>query len=264
MQRLVKLVSALNPKIIVGMPAYNEAGRIENFIRELNEVITEVQLTFLVVDDASTDSTYQSLLSLSNTDINLEVHQNLSNRGHGPSTLRALSLAAKNGPDCILMIDGDGHFDAHEVNRVLTYFLANSFEVVEGVRVHRQDPLFRKIVSLATRFLVARRSRKWPIDANTPLRIYNLETARAILDLIPHNSLVPNLHISTVTRTKPFKFAELQINPFVRISSNPESTPQKSQTGTTWRQSIKNLPSYKFMKFCMLASTEWVKANKTK
>lgn len=246
------------------MPAYNEAGRIESFIRELNEVITDVQLTFIVVDDASTDSTYQSLLTLANTDINLEVHQNFSNRGHGPSTLRALSLAAEKRPDCILMIDGDGHFDAHEVNKVLTYFLANNFEVVEGVRVHRQDPLFRKIVSLATRFLIARRSRTWPIDANTPLRIYNLETARAILNLIPLNSLVPNLHISTLTRTKPFNFAEIRIKPFVRSSITPESTPQKSQTGTSWGKSIKNLPSYKFMKFCVRASVELKKANKTK
>ena len=71
------------------MPAYNEAGRIENFIQELTKKIKGVDLSFIVVDDASSDSTYKSLIDLSTTGINLTVLQNLVNEGHGPSTIKA-------------------------------------------------------------------------------------------------------------------------------------------------------------------------------
>lgn len=261
---MVKLAASLNSKVIIGMPAYNEVGRIENFIRELIQEVIDVELSFIVVEDASTDSTYESLEALSSTGINLTVHRNSANQGHGPSTIKALELAVERESDCILMIDGDGHFNGHEVHNILTFFLANHFDVVEGVRVHRGDPVFRKIVSSITRHLIAHRSGHRPGDANTPLRLYKIDTAKLMLARIPKYSLIPNLHISSLTRTMPIRFTEFQIKPFVRITSMSQSIPPKREFRTSWKPNLGILPNFKFIKFCFKAASEWISTNKTK
>lgn len=245
------------------MPAYNEAGRIENFIQELNQEIKGVELSFIVVDDASSDSTYESLIVLSSKDINLTVEQNLVNQGHGPSTIKALTLAVNQKPDCILMIDGDGHFDCIEVSNILTFFLENTYEIVEGVRIHRADPAFRRIVSSIARWLVARKSGVRPGDANTPLRLYKTETAKLLLTYIPRNSLIPNLHISSLTRTLPLKFKEFQIKPYIRTATVELTNPPMQQIGTSWGPSISVLPNSKFIKFCIKSTLEWLKTDGT-
>ncbi len=245
------------------MTAYNEAGRIDNFIQELNMELKGVELSFFVVDDASNDSTFESLKALSSTGINLSVHQNLVNLGHGPSTITALDFAVNECPDCILMIDGDGHFDCLDVRNILTYFLENDYCIVEGVRMYRADPFFRKIVSSITRLLVASKSGKWPADANTPLRLYTTTAAKLLLTHIPKNSLIPNLHVSSLTRTLPITFQEFKIKPFTRSTTVEQSDLSKHQIGSTWGQNNNILPNKKFIKFCVNASFEWIKAYKT-
>ena len=257
------MVASLTPKVLIAMPAYNEAGRIENFIQELSQEIKGVELSFIVVDDASSDSTYESLVVLSTQDINIAVEQNLVNQGHGPSTIKALTLAVNQKPDCILMIDGDGHFDCTEVSNILTFFLENSYDIVEGVRIHRNDPFFRRIVSSITRWLVARESGVQPGDANTPLRLYKTETAKLLLTHIPRNSLIPNLHISSLTRTLPLKFREFQVKPYIRPSTVAIANPTMQQIGTSWGPSINVLPNSKFIKFCVKSTFEWLEISRT-
>lgn len=244
------------------MPAYNEAGRIENFIQELNQEIKGFELSFIVVDDASSDSTYESLEVLASTGIDLTVEKNLVNQGHGPSTIKALTLAANQKPDCILMIDGDGHFDCIEVSNILNFFLMNSYEIVEGVRIHRTDPLFRRIVSSITRWLVARKSGVRPSDANTPLRLYKTETAKLLLTYIPKKSLIPNLHISSLTRSLPLKYKEFQIKPYIRLARVELANPSMQQIETSWGPSINFLPNSKFIKFCIKSTFEWLKTDR--
>ena len=257
------LAASLNPRVLIAMTAYNEADRISNFILELNVELKGIELSFFVVDDASSDSTFDSLITLSSTGINLSVQQNLVNLGHGPSTIIALAFAVNQHPDCILLIDGDGHFDCLDVRKILTYFLENNYDIVEGVRMHRADPLFRKIVSNITKLLVASKSGTWPADANTPLRLYTSAAAKLMLAYIPKNSLIPNLHVSSLTRTLPISFQEFQIKPFTRSTNLEQSDVSKHQSGSTWGQNNNILPNQKFIKFCVNASFEWLKAYRT-
>ena len=254
------MVTSINPKVLIAMPAFNEAGRIEGFIQDLNLEIKGVDLSFIVVDDASNDSTCQSLKALSASGINLTVHQNLVNQGHGPSTLTALTLAAQEDPDCILMVDGDGHFECQQMHKILIFFLENSFDVVEGFRSNRNDPLFRKIVSSITRWLVAIKSGKRPRDANTPLRLYTTAAAKLMLAHIPGNSLIPNLHISQLTRTLPVRYKEFEVRPVIRLTGIAKVNPPNRLIGTSWGPDIGFLPNSKFIKFCIKSTSEWFKA----
>jgi hypothetical protein len=157
------------------------------------------------------------------------------------------------------MIDGDGHFDCIEVNNILNYFLMNTYEIVEGVRIHRTDPLFRRIVSSITRWLVARKSGVRPSDANTPLRLYKTETAKLLLTYIPRKSLIPNLHISSLTRSLPLKYKEFQIKPYIRLARVELTNSPMQQIGTSWGPGINFLPNSKFIKFCIRSTFEWLK-----
>jgi glycosyltransferase involved in cell wall biosynthesis len=76
------MVKESNPKIAVVMPAFNEAGGIADFLREIDAVFSEAGLFFsiFVQDDCSTDDTLSVLreLVLSNDNsLNVETNKKI-------------------------------------------------------------------------------------------------------------------------------------------------------------------------------------------
>lgn len=239
--------------VCVVMPAFNEAEGIGIFLEELHSALAKWNTSFIVVDDCSTDSTQRSVLKAKGDGIPVTLQPNSENSGHGPSTLRALHLGAEQNPDIVVAIDGDGQFFGEDVAALVEELESKDLDVVEGVRTSREDPLYRKGTSLATRTLVASRAKVRPRDANTPLRIYRNSFLVQILPKIPENAMTPNLHISVICRIEPTRLAEVSVRSRDRLGA--------SVVGSTWgRGSL--LPSKRFRKFCRQALKEWVQAGK--
>ena len=240
--------------LIVVLPVFNEADGIEDFLSELNLNLICHKPTFFVVDDKSTDATIEILNKMQSNAFPLIVLQNEINRGHGFSVLKGLTAATAHKPESIILCDGDGQFDGLDVKLLFETHLSHTDAIIEGVRINRNDPWFRRFLSSTTRLLVWASCGEKPEDANTPLRIFSPKTATRLLCEIPEDCLIPNLTMSLISRK--LKIPILQI----KVRSLPPRRHQK--TIDQWQQKVKLLPSKRLIMFVGLSFVQWVKTIK--
>lgn len=233
------------------MPAYNEDSGIAEFIGELNEHLDKWQPSFFIVDDCSKDQTVVVANALAEQGITIKVVPNELNSGHGPSTVKALQLGLINEPDLVVAIDGDGQFFGSDVAKVVQLLLDSKCDIAEGVRTLRGDPIYRRFVSLTTRLLVFSRGRRFPRDANTPLRVYRPTALRQHLDALNPETMIPNLVISANSRRWKMKVQEIEVRSIPRRGLD--------QTSITWGKSRRQLPTRRFLKFCIGATKDFFK-----
>lgn len=238
-------------RICVVMPAYNEASGIGEFLRELHDNLSPWSPRFIVIDDCSADQTSRAVEVLADQGIPVRAIRNDSNLGHGPSTMRALAEGNIDGADLVVAVDGDGQFFGTDLAVAVERSIATGADIVEGIRRHRGDPVYRRFVSLTTRILVLVKSRKRPTDANTPLRVYRPEALQRLLREVRSDSMVPNLAISVHARRWGLKIEEIEVTSIPRRGAD--------QAGTTWGKSRRQLPSKRFVKFCSRAIGEFLR-----
>lgn len=236
--------------VAVVMPAFNEAEGIAEFLRELETWLAPWQPAFIVVDDCSQDSTVDAALA-AGLGVEVTIHRNPVNRGHGPSTLTALRLGLASGADAVLAIDGDGQFSGRDVARLVQVLSEGDTDIVEGVRTARADALYRRATSFVTRALVWSRCRQWPQDANTPLRAYKPGALASLLEQVHDETMTPNLVISTLCRRQRMRLLA------VPVASRPRRG--TSIQGSTWESRRTKLPSRRFISFCVKAANQWVR-----
>jgi dolichol-phosphate mannosyltransferase len=229
------------------MPAYNEADGIAEFLTEIDELLPEV--TVFVVDDCSTDMTSKVVESLSLPRVDLRLVRNDRNVGHGPTTLQALEMGLASGAEVVIAVDGDGQVLAEDIRRLLDTINAGAAGVVEAVRVNRRESAYRRLTSLATRVITRIRARDTVPDANTPFRAYRRNVLERLIGVVPAESMVPNLWISVVSRRLGLVIQTIEV----------PSRPRRGTTteGSTWGVSRINLPTRRFMRFCVVALVEW-------
>jgi glycosyltransferase involved in cell wall biosynthesis len=231
---------------VLVLPVYNEEIAIKELILEFLSSHTE--LTVIAVNDCSNDSTGKILESIS--DIRLIIVHNEKNLGHGLSVIKGLSYALNIGAKVVITADGDGNYFVKDVLRLISTLEKNNLQVVEGIRIARNDPWFRRISSFVTRLLVRIRSKHRTKDANTPFHAFRSETLSEILHLIPESGkIIPNIYISSLIRSKSIAFHSIDIAENYRKGSNP--------LGVTWNQKNRNIPSKRYISFCFRALYDW-------
>jgi glycosyltransferase involved in cell wall biosynthesis len=240
-------------KVAVTMPVFNEEAGIIQFLEELRENLSDYDLSIVIVDDSSTDLTARNIKDFKRIQpqVNLTLIENEINLGHGPSTLKGMAFALTVDADAVLTVDGDGQFLGNEMRCALDTFFSSKADVLEGVRVKRSEPFFRKISTGAVKILVWSRSHKVPADGNTPLRIYQSRRLLEIVSGLPSNLLIPNVFISTYSRIQDWNLFEMKVT----------SIPSRGNDalGSTWKQRYAHLPSKRFLKFCLTAFLQWQK-----
>ena len=237
--------------ISVVMPAWNEAEGIADFIQEISRALAEWPHRFIVVDDCSSDGTAEVVRKLGDQGIDSSVVINSRNQGHGPSTITALRLGLDAGTRSVIAVDGDGQFRGSDIGRVFQALLEQDADVVEGIRRDRNDPMFRQVVSALTRIMVWTRVRRWPADANTPLRAYTAPALARLIASVPEDAVTPNLLISAMCRAGGLTVIELPVASISRRGAN--------DVGNTWGTRRKAIPSKRFLTFCGKAAIEWVR-----
>jgi dolichol-phosphate mannosyltransferase len=185
-------VDAVTIMLSVVVPVHNEAGVIEQLISDLGQdIVAHVPGTeVIVVDDASTDETEPILARLSEERPWLHVHRASRNAGHGPSVTRGLRLALG---EWIFQIDSDGQFVVAEFHRL--WEQRENCDLILGVRVERQDPFHRLVLSRAVcavvSLLVGRRLR----DPNIPFRLLRRTVWDELAPLVGPETLAPSIHV---------------------------------------------------------------------
>jgi len=214
----------------LAIPAYNEADGIGGFLHDLDAVLaaTTTQHWFCVVNDVSTDNTAQVLDQLgSELQGSMVASTNAKNSGHGPTVLNAYRNALDTGADWVLQVDGDGQFEAEDLELLFRHAQAGA-AIVTGERTIRFDPWYRKVVTgtlphaLALAFKVKRR------DINCPFRLYRRDVLGPILDQVPADSLTPHVLMTVLEDRSGHRHVEIPVQHRPRRGD--------SEVGTTWRE----------------------------
>lgn len=238
------------PTAVVVMPAYNEVG-LAAFLAEIDEELRTqlASVRYVVVDDCSDNAVESDLLPLEPDLVSrVQVLRNERNLGHGPSAVRAYRAGMATGAEVVLHVDGDGQFRGTDIASVALVAAASGAAV--GVRHSRTDPWFRTVLSCLARFVVGTSDGNW--DVNSPLRAYQPELLKRLLDRVDDETLVPHLHFA---RSHP----KIGISPVpVSVMSLPRRGDDPA--GTTWgpqRRFARVIPSTRLVSFALRALLEF-------
>jgi glycosyltransferase involved in cell wall biosynthesis len=114
-------------RVLVLVPAHNEAGSLPAVIRELARECPEHDV--LVIDDGSTDGTLAVIEQLGVRFIRLP-----ERLGVGSAVRAGLAYAARLGYECAVRVDGDGQHGADDIRGMLAPVREGTADVVIGSR----------------------------------------------------------------------------------------------------------------------------------
>ncbi len=213
----------------IAMPVFNESDGISTTLQNVDQVLSagNFSVELFIQDDCSTDQTEKIIKTIA-PQLKMVVHlqKNESNRGHGPTTFNAYKRAVNSENATILQLDSDGQFDPRELPLVIDS-VDDQHQVAIGVRIARTDPWFRKALTrLLSTYLGTSFNCKCR-DPNSPIRAYQREFLRTLLNEIPNEPLIPNIYLTLLANMKQINVKEIAVSHRVREGS--------SKTGTMWR-----------------------------
>lgn len=132
-----------SPELSVVVPVFNERDTLEEVGRRLREVLGDGDYELLFVDDGSTDGSAAILKRLCIDDPRVRVIR--FGRNLGKSEALAVAFREARG-QVIVTMDGDLQDDPAEIPRLVAA-LAEGYDLVNGWKKQRQDPLSKRIPS---------------------------------------------------------------------------------------------------------------------
>jgi glycosyltransferase involved in cell wall biosynthesis len=164
--------------VSVVVPALNEAESLPDLIASLTQVLADAGQDFeiVIVDDGSTDDTYEVLTKLAVS--HPQLHTISFNRNYGKAAALAAGFKAAGGK-FVVTIDADLQDDPAEIPELLAK-LVEGYDLVSGWKQNRKDSfiknqtsrLFNSVTSLVTGLRLH--------DFNCGLKAYRNEVTRAI------------------------------------------------------------------------------------
>ena len=166
-----------HPKILVTIPAYNEAGYIEAIIKKTQQYVDQV----VVVDDGSSDETSRYAAG-AGADVVLHEH----NKGYGEAIRSCLDAANRLLADIVVTMDGDGQHDPQEIQAIISPIVIGQADIVIGSRFLNnlnEVPAYRKFgIKVITGLFNVFSSMKVS-DAQSGFRAYNKKALALLLPL---------------------------------------------------------------------------------
>lgn len=148
-----------SPSISAVITCLNEESTIEAFVAALAESLerTGLRHEIVLVDDGSTDGTFAAITRLVATHPAVPAGLELM-RNAGQAAAITAGLAEARGSH-VLMMDSDFQLEPSDIGVLVTEALAGA-DVVNGYRLHRRDPLGRRLPSLLANWIMRRVSGK--------------------------------------------------------------------------------------------------------
>lgn len=190
-------------RVLIIVPAYNEALNIEKTIKDLQENAREYD--YVIINDCSKDNTKEICKKNGFNVISLPINYGLT------SVVQiGMKYAKENGYDVVLQFDGDGQHDAKYIKKLVDEIERNNCDVVIGSRfVTEKKPasirmLGSNILSLAIRIVTGRAIK----DPTSGMRAYD---KKAIDEFVSNNSLTPEPDTLVYMMKKGMKVKKIQV-----------------------------------------------------
>lgn len=159
------------------IPVKNEALSLPQLIAEISQAMKGKDFEIIAINDASTDSSFTTLTSLTTLTPQLKLISFKFQQGKW-AALRAGFEAAKG--QIIITLDSDLQDDPNELPKLLKK-LEQGYGLVSGWRKERFDPYYKVFISKLGNWLLSTLTGKQFKDLNSSFKIYK----RPILDQIP-------------------------------------------------------------------------------
>lgn len=125
------------------IPVYNEENNVKLLCHQLKAVLDKLEESseIIVIDDGSTDNTFQILKSLHDEINELKIIRFRTNFGQTAALSAGFDKAKGN---IIITIDADLQNDPCDMPKLLEKMREGGYDVVSGWRRHRKDPFLRR------------------------------------------------------------------------------------------------------------------------
>ena len=155
-------------KILVCIPAFNEAGTIAEIIRKSRKYADDI----IVYDDGSTDNTYEAA-----TSAGAIVIRNPENKGYGVAIRSLFQAAKEKDADIMVTIDSDGQHNPDQIPEIIEA-LKHGFDIVIGSRFlsnsdKQKVPKYRTLGIKTITKLTQAASYNGITDSQSGFRAYN-------------------------------------------------------------------------------------------
>ncbi|MBI4276676.1 glycosyltransferase family 2 protein, partial [Candidatus Uhrbacteria bacterium] len=160
-------------KLLIAIPAYNEATRVGDVVRRCRAVSPHV----VVIDDGSTDSTGQYAAQAGAT-----VLRHVVNRGLGGAIQTACAYAREQHADALVTIDGDGSFLPEEIPALIRPIEEGNAQAVFGSRFLDRNaiPLKRRLGNRVAQLVTGALFGVWKFDSQSGFRAFHRDVFSAI------------------------------------------------------------------------------------
>jgi len=151
-------------------PCYNDATTIGGLVDDVQRALAPLvdELEVIVVDDGSSDGSGELLDRLAGDRPWLRVVHHERNRGYGGALISGFEAARH---DWIFYTDGDAQYDASEA-AALVPLATDDVDVVQGYKLGRGDPWYRKVIGRAYHHVVKRLFRLPVRDTDCDFRLF--------------------------------------------------------------------------------------------
>ncbi|TCC90599.1 glycosyltransferase family 2 protein [Pedobacter frigiditerrae] len=157
------------------VPTYNEATVIKETIMGLlnrNYII-------IVVDDGSSDNTYEILY-----DLPIFYLSHLTNLGQGAAIKTGIEFGLNKGYEYFVTFDGDGQHNPEDIKHMLNHMIVNKYDIIFGSRFltnsSKSVPKLRKMLLMCARYFNFAITQILLSDAHNGLRTFTKETAKLL------------------------------------------------------------------------------------
>jgi len=189
-------------RIIVGMPAYNEAKYIGSIVLQARQYADEV----IVVDDGSTDHTVRVARLAGATVVKHE-----QNEGYGSAIRSLLNEAKQKHADILVILDADSQHNPDEIPR-LVEGITRGADIVIGSREMQENRIasYRRIGQKVLSRMTGIASRKRLTDTESGFRAYS---RKAITTLeLKETGMAVSSEIISEAASKGLQIAEVPIS----------------------------------------------------
>jgi glycosyltransferase involved in cell wall biosynthesis len=190
--RVLRTASAAADRVLVLIPAHNEAASLGFVVAEVRACCPEADV--LVVDDGSTDSTPQLLARLGVRRLRLPQHLGLG------SAMRAgLRYARWLGYRHVVRLDGDGQHDPAQLRRLIGPIRHGACDAVRGSRYlgdsGYRSPAWRRVGQRALASILSRLTRHRVTDPTSGFWAFGPRAVELLADHHPTDYPEPELSL---------------------------------------------------------------------